>query len=74
MTLTWAFFALPETRPPDTAADHSGNRLCRDSRELLTTPAFAGFVLSAAMISGPFLSFMAAGPHVVTTVIALLAR
>jgi MFS transporter, DHA1 family, multidrug resistance protein len=68
LTLAWAFFALPETRPPVMAGDHSANRLWRESRELLTTPAFAGFVLCAAMISGPFYSFMGGGPHVVMTV------
>jgi DHA1 family bicyclomycin/chloramphenicol resistance-like MFS transporter len=67
LTLAWAFLALPETRPPAMSADHSGNRLWRESRELLTTPAFAGFVLCAAMISGPFYSFMGGGPHVVMT-------
>jgi MFS transporter, DHA1 family, multidrug resistance protein len=46
---------------------HSGRRLWRESRELLTTPAFAGFVLCAAMISGPFYSIMGGGPHVVMT-------
>src|SRR5262249_29936322 len=65
-TLVWAALALPETRPPVISSD-PGRRLWRESRELLTTPAFAGYVLCAAMISGPFYSIMGGGPHVVMT-------
>jgi DHA1 family bicyclomycin/chloramphenicol resistance-like MFS transporter len=64
--LTWAAVALPETRPPVMAHDR-GRRWWKETRELLTTPAFAGFVLCAAMMSGPFYTIMGGGAHVVMT-------
>ena len=67
MILTWAAVALPETRPPLMAHDRSGRRWWKETRELLTTPAFAGFVLCAAMMSGPFYTIMGGGAHVVMT-------
>jgi DHA1 family bicyclomycin/chloramphenicol resistance-like MFS transporter len=66
LVLVWAFFALPETRPPSPGA-HSGQRLWKESRDLMLTPAFAGFVLCAAMISGPFYAVMGGSAHVVIT-------
>jgi DHA1 family bicyclomycin/chloramphenicol resistance-like MFS transporter len=68
ITLVWAAVALPETRSPGTSGLHSSRRLWRESRELLLTPAFAGFVLCAAMISGPFYAIVGGGPHVVITI------
>jgi DHA1 family bicyclomycin/chloramphenicol resistance-like MFS transporter len=65
--LLWAILALPETRPPSPAGAHSARRLWKESRELLMTPAFAGFVLCAAMISGPFYAIMGGSAHVVIT-------
>ena len=65
--LAWAAYALPETRPPNPAGTQPERRLWRETRELLTTPAFAGFVLCAAMISGPFYAIMGGSAHVVIT-------
>jgi MFS transporter, DHA1 family, multidrug resistance protein len=65
-TLIWAALALPETRPP-LAAGAQG-RLWKEARELLRDPAFAGFVICAAMISGPFYAIMGGSPHVLITV------
>jgi DHA1 family bicyclomycin/chloramphenicol resistance-like MFS transporter len=67
LILVWAAIALPETRPPRPAGAHAGQRLWKESRELLLTPAFAGFVLCAAMISGPFYAIMGGSAHVVIT-------
>jgi MFS transporter, DHA1 family, multidrug resistance protein len=65
--LAWAAYALPETRPPNPAGTQSGRRLWQETRELLLTPAFAGFVLCAALISGPFYAIMGGSAHVVIT-------
>jgi MFS transporter, DHA1 family, multidrug resistance protein len=67
IVLAWAAYALPETRAPVPAGAHSGQRLWKESRELMLTPAFAGFVLCAAMISGPFYAIMGGSAHVVIT-------
>jgi MFS transporter, DHA1 family, multidrug resistance protein len=68
VTVAWAAVALPETRAAKTAEVQSGRRLWRESRALLLTPAFAGYVLCAAMISGPFFAIVGGGPHVVITI------
>jgi DHA1 family bicyclomycin/chloramphenicol resistance-like MFS transporter len=67
LILAWAAYALPETRPPSPAGTHSSRRLWKEGRELVLTPAFAGFVLCAAMISGPFYAIMGGSAHVVIT-------
>jgi len=67
LVLAWAAYALPETRPPMPPGGHSGQRLWKESRELMLNPAFAGFVLCAAMISGPFYAVMGGSAHVVIT-------
>lgn len=67
LTLIWAAVALPETRPPNAAAAQSIGRLWSEARALLLTPAFAGFVIAAGMISGPFYTILGGGPHVVIT-------
>jgi len=66
LTLAWAFAALPETRPPS-AAPRSLTKQGKEIRALLATPAFAGFVLCAAMISGPYYTITGGGPHIVLT-------
>jgi DHA1 family bicyclomycin/chloramphenicol resistance-like MFS transporter len=67
-TLVWAVLALPETRPSGPMASQSGRRMWKEARELLCTPAFAGYVLSAALISGPYYAVTGGGPHVVLTI------
>jgi len=67
LTAAWAALALPETRPPRLATD-AQERLWKEARALLLTPAFAGFVVCTAMISGPFYSIVGGAPHVVITV------
>jgi MFS transporter, DHA1 family, multidrug resistance protein len=68
LVLVWAFIALPETRPPLEGEAPSARRLWRESRELIANPAFAGFVLCSALISGPFYATMGGAPHVVITI------
>jgi DHA1 family bicyclomycin/chloramphenicol resistance-like MFS transporter len=68
LTLLWAFAALPETRAPHVGEAPSSRRQLRESRELVRSPAFAGFVLVAALISGPFYAVMGGAPHVVITI------
>jgi len=68
LTLVWAMIALPETRPATMAGDDTGRRLSKEARELTRTPAFLGYVLSAALISGPFYAIMGGAPHAVITI------
>jgi MFS transporter, DHA1 family, multidrug resistance protein len=68
LTFVWAMVALPETRPASMAGAHSASRLWSESRALMRSPAFAGYVLCAAMISGPFYAIMGGAPHVVITI------
>jgi MFS transporter, DHA1 family, multidrug resistance protein len=65
-TVVWAALALPETRPRFAAG--SQGRMWKEARELLLDPTFAGFVICAAMISGPFYATIGGAPHVVITV------
>jgi DHA1 family bicyclomycin/chloramphenicol resistance-like MFS transporter len=67
LTLLWAAVALPETRPVRAAGGDS-SRLWTESRALVTTRAFLGFVLCSAMISGPFYTVMGGSAHVVMTI------
>jgi MFS transporter, DHA1 family, multidrug resistance protein len=68
LILIWAALALPETRAPRLETSAGQERLWKEARTLLLTPAFAGYVLCAAMISGPFYTVTGGGPHVVITV------
>jgi MFS transporter, DHA1 family, multidrug resistance protein len=68
LTWLWALFALPETRAAVQGEAPSGRRQWKESRALLRSPAFAGFVLVAALISGPFYATMGGAPHVVITI------
>ncbi len=65
-TVLWAAWALPETRPPSAAG--ARGQLWKEARGLLLNPAFAGFVLCCAMISGPFYATIGGAPHVLITV------
>jgi DHA1 family bicyclomycin/chloramphenicol resistance-like MFS transporter len=67
LTLLWAFAALPETRAPHVGEAPSAARLWKESRALMRSPAFAGFVMIAALISGPFYAVIGGAPHVVIT-------
>jgi len=65
--LVWAAIALPETGAARSTGGRAGRRLWTEGRALLITPAFIGFVLCCAMISGPFYCIIAGAPHVVIT-------
>lgn len=62
--LAWAFFALPETRP-----DHitgGGLRfIAHETRLLLASRAFNGYVLVGAIATATFFAFIGGGPHLV---------
>jgi DHA1 family bicyclomycin/chloramphenicol resistance-like MFS transporter len=65
IVLTWAFTALPETRPDTTG--HTTAGLWQDTRSLLGTAKFHGYVLAGALGSAQFFTFLGGGPHVVVT-------
>jgi DHA1 family bicyclomycin/chloramphenicol resistance-like MFS transporter len=67
IVVAWAAVSLPETRPPQAAAAMSFRQLGKESRALLSTPAFAGFALCAGMISGPYYAVLGGVPQVVIT-------
>jgi DHA1 family bicyclomycin/chloramphenicol resistance-like MFS transporter len=67
IVVAWAAVSLPETRPPQAAAATSFRQLGKESRALLSTPAFAGFALCAGMISGPYYAVLGGVPQVVIT-------
>jgi DHA1 family bicyclomycin/chloramphenicol resistance-like MFS transporter len=63
--LTWAAIVLPETRPASMA--QSPAMLLQDVRILLSNAKFLAYVLTAALGSAPFFTFLGGGPHVVVT-------
>ncbi len=65
IVLSWAFIVLPETRPANVS--HTPASLWLDTRSLLGTAKFHGYVLAAALGSAPFFTFLGGGPHVVVT-------
>jgi MFS transporter, DHA1 family, multidrug resistance protein len=67
IVVVWAAVSLPETRPPQAATAMSFRQLGKESRALLSTPAFAGFALCAGMISGPYYAVLGAVPQVMIT-------
>jgi len=67
LTLAWAALALPETRHPQPPEARASRRLWAESRDLIRSPTFAGYVLACAMISGPFYTTTGGAPHVVIT-------
>ena len=67
LTVTWAALALPETRPPQPDKALTAGTLWRESRSLLSTPVFLGFVLCCGMVSGPYYAILGGAPHVIIT-------
>ncbi len=63
--LIWAFVVLPETRPVN--APQTPAMLWQDTRGLLGSAKFNGYVLAGALGSAPFFTFLGGGPHVVVT-------
>ncbi|MSO66499.1 MAG: Bcr/CflA family efflux MFS transporter [Pseudolabrys sp.] len=63
--LLWAFVVLPETRPVNVA--YTPAMLWQDTRGLLGSAKFNGYVLVGALGSAPFFTFLGGGPHVVVT-------
>ncbi len=63
--LTWAFMVLPETRPATMA--HAPGMLWQETRGLLASTKFYGYVLCGALGSAPFFTFLGGGPYVVVT-------
>jgi DHA1 family bicyclomycin/chloramphenicol resistance-like MFS transporter len=66
MVVTWAAFALPETRglnaPPGVQLG-----FLRNLAELVKSAKFAGYVCAAAFGSSTFFAFLGGGPHVIVT-------
>jgi DHA1 family bicyclomycin/chloramphenicol resistance-like MFS transporter len=66
MVVTWAAFALPETRglnaPPGAPLG-----FLRNLAELVKSAKFAGYVCAAAFGSSTFFAFLGGGPHVIVT-------
>ena len=65
IVLTWAFMVLPETRPANVA--HTAAGMWQDTRSLLGSAKFLGYVLAGALGSAPFFTFIGGGPYVVVT-------
>jgi DHA1 family bicyclomycin/chloramphenicol resistance-like MFS transporter len=65
IVLTWAFMVLPETRPANVA--HTAAGMVQDTRSLLGSAKFLGYVLAGALGSAPFFTFIGGGPYVVVT-------
>ena len=65
LVLISAFFTLPETRPANVA--HTASGMWRDTKSLLGSAKFLGYVLAGALGSAPFFTFIGGGPHVVVT-------
>jgi DHA1 family bicyclomycin/chloramphenicol resistance-like MFS transporter len=65
LVLVAAFLTLPETRPANVS--HTAAGMLNDTRELLGSAKFLGYVLAGALGSAPFFTFLGGGPHVVVT-------
>ena len=63
--LLWALIVLPETRPA--SAPQGPTMLWGETRALLASAKFYGYVLCGALGSAPFFTFLGGGPHVVVT-------
>ena len=64
VVLSWAFMTLPETRP-DHITGGGVRFMVRETRELIRDRNFAGYVLSSAIATATFFSFLGGGPHLV---------
>ena len=64
VVLSWAFMTLPETRP-DHITGGGVRFMVRETRELIRDPNFVGYVLSSAIATSTFFSFLGGGPHLV---------
>jgi DHA1 family bicyclomycin/chloramphenicol resistance-like MFS transporter len=67
--LIWAFASLKETRPENVS--HTPFAIWHDTRGLLGSAKFQGYVLVAALGSAPFFTFLGGSPH---TVVTLMGR
>jgi DHA1 family bicyclomycin/chloramphenicol resistance-like MFS transporter len=65
LVLISAFLTLPETRPANVT--HTAAGMWHDTKSLLGSAKFLGYVLAAALGSAPFFTFLGGGPHVVVT-------
>lgn len=63
LVLIWTYVKLPETRP-DHVTGGGPSYLASEARTLLTSPAFNGYVLAAALGSATFFAFLGGAPHV----------
>ena len=63
--LLWALLVLPETQPASVA--QAPVLLWDETRALLASAKFHGYVLCGALGSAPFFTFLGGGPHVVVT-------
>ncbi len=66
----WAFWMLPETKPDHVTSGGMGQFLA-DTKALLASGAFNGYVLVAALGSATFFAFLGGGPYVV---VAMMGR
>jgi MFS transporter, DHA1 family, multidrug resistance protein len=64
LVLAWALMVLPETRPERV---REASSFWPDLRALVASPSFVGYVLSGALASGAFYTFLGGAPHVVVT-------
>ena len=64
VVLSWAFMTLPETRP-DHITGGGVRFMVRETRELIRDRNFVGYVLSSAIATATFFSFLGGGPHLV---------
>ncbi len=62
--LSWAFMALPETRP-DHITGGGFRFIANETRELLSDRNFCGYVLVTAVGTATFFAFLGGGPHLV---------
>ncbi len=68
--LTWAYLALPETRP-DHVTGGGIRYLWSETRALLASRSFVGYVLCGTFGSGTFFCFLGGAPYVVITLMGL---
>ncbi len=62
--LSWAFMALPETRP-DHITGGGVRFIAGETRELMRDRNFVGYVLASAIATATFFAFLGGGPHLV---------